>query len=386
MSAPVHGQPSMSAPAETIKRPSPSLYHYEDVRVVHLELTHRCNAACPMCARNIHGGAVNPDMPLAELSVDDVRSILLPDFIARLKRIYACGNYGDPIVARDCLPVFRYLREHGPGLHLDLHTNGSARRPDWWRELAAIMRDGPHYLRFGIDGLEDTNHLYRRGTDWKTVMRSAETFIAAGGRAEWDFLVFRHNEHQVEAARKLAQDMGFAEFFVRKTGRFITAGELETSDRFAVQSRKGEFEYWLEQPNNPDYLNPAFGDLGGVRERYGSYERYLDAVEIDCKVAGRKRKIYLSAQGYALPCCWLAAVFSESRTPERLQFAELIEQHGGSDALDARKQGLRAVIEGALFQQAIPASWDQPAVKDGKLAICARTCGREYDPLDQQRD
>ena len=362
------------------------LYRYEDIRIVHLELTHRCNAACPMCARNIHGGAINPDMPLDELSVEDIRKILLPDFIARLKRIYACGNYGDPIVARDCLPVFRYLRENGPELNLDMHTNGSARRPDWWRELAAIMRDGPHYLRFGIDGLEDTNHLYRRGTDWKTIMRNAQAFIEAGGRAEWDFLVFRHNEHQVEAAQKLAEDMGFAEFFVRKTGRFITAGELETSDRFAVQNRNGAFEYWLEQPKNPDYLNPAYEDLGRVREAYVSFDDYLDRVEINCKVAGRKGKMYLSAQGYALPCCWLGAVFSESSTAERRQFADLVQRHGGNDALDAKKSGLKRVIEGPLFQQAIPCSWDLGSVAEGKLAICARTCGRDYDPLDQQRD
>ena len=229
----------MSTPAESIQPGCSSLYRYEDLRIVHLELTHRCNAACPMCARNINGGAVNPDMPLAELSLEDVRQILQPDFVARLKRIYACGNYGDPMVARECLDVFRYLREHGPDLHLDLHTNGSARKPDWWRELASIMQTGPHYLRFGIDGLEDTNHLYRRGTDWKTIMRAAEAFIDAGGRAEWDFLVFRHNEHQVEQARSLAREMGFAEFFVRKTGRFVTHGELEPSDRFAVQDRRG---------------------------------------------------------------------------------------------------------------------------------------------------
>ena len=376
----------MPSTAEKLTACRSSLYRYDDLRIVHLELTHRCNAACPMCARNVHGGAINPDMPQSELSLADIRAILLPDLIGRLKRIYACGNYGDPMVARDCLDVFRYLREHGPELHLDMHTNGSARRPEWWRELAGIMKSGPHYLRFGIDGLEDTNHLYRRGADWKTVMRSAAAFIEAGGRAEWDFLVFRHNEHQVDEARKLAENMGFKEFFVRRTGRFLDAGELETSDRYRVEDRKGNFEYFLEQPQNPEYVNPAFGNLELVKQRYGEFDTYLDEVEIDCKVAGRKGKMYLSAQGYALPCCWLGAVFSESSTAERRQFADLLKAYGGIAAVDARKQGLRAVVEGPLFQQAIPVSWDQPSIAAGKLAICARTCGKEYDPLDQQRD
>ena len=101
----------MASTAEKQQTCASSLYRYEDLRIIHLELTHRCNAACPTCARNVYGGAVNPDMPLSELSVDDVKSILQPELIGRLKRIYACGNYGDPIVARDCIDVFRYLRE-----------------------------------------------------------------------------------------------------------------------------------------------------------------------------------------------------------------------------------------------------------------------------------
>ena len=133
-------------------------------------------------------------------------------------------------------------------------------------------------------------------------------------------------------------------------------------------------------------MNPAFGNLELVKQRYGEYETYLDEVKINCKVAGRKGKMYLSAQGYALPCCWLGAVFSESSTTERRQFADLLNAYGGIAAVDARKHGLRAVVEGPLFQQAIPDSWDQSSIGDGKLAICARTCGKEYDPLDHQRD
>ena len=368
-----------------IQQPKSPLYYYDQIRSIHLEITHRCNAACPMCARNLSGGRVNPDMPLVELSLADIKTILKPDFIRQLEQIYACGNYGDPMVARDCLEIFEYLRSCNEDLNLCMHTNGSARRPRWWQELAKVMQSGPHYMRFGIDGLADTNHLYRRGADWKTVMRSAEAFIQAGGFAEWDFLVFKHNEHQVEAARKLSEDMGFKNFYVRKTGRFVRPGELETSDQFPVENRSGKFEYFLELPVSEQFKNPALAELGELRSQHGNYDNYLDEVKIKCKVAGKKRKMYLSAEGLALPCCWLGATFSEVKNKDRRQFLEMINANGGKQALNARHHGLESVVNGPLFQQEIPESWHKSDVANGKLAICARTCGVEFDPLGKQR-
>ena len=53
-----------------------NLYNYEDVRVVHLELTEKCQATCPMCDRNVMGGADNPNLGLHELTVSDIQKIL----------------------------------------------------------------------------------------------------------------------------------------------------------------------------------------------------------------------------------------------------------------------------------------------------------------------
>jgi MoaA/NifB/PqqE/SkfB family radical SAM enzyme len=362
-----------------------SLYQYEEIGNVHLELTHRCNAACPMCARNLSGGITNPNLPLVELSLSDIERIFTPSFIRKLEQIYACGNYGDPIIARDCLPIFQYFRERNPDLYLGLHTNGSARRPSWWQKLAEILKDGPHYVRFGLDGLEDTNHIYRRGTNWKVIMRNVQAFIDAGGRAEWDYLVFRHNEHQVEAARELAGEMGFAKFYVRKTGRFLKPGQLQTSDRFDVRNRAGEVEYWLELPRNEEYLNPAYDDLTPVAEKYGDYDSYLDQSSIQCKAAMGKQKLYISAQGLALPCCWLGEVFSEIHNPARRQFVDLVNANGGKQMLDTNRHDRETIVNGPLFQRQIPESWQLESIASGKLAICARNCGLEYDALGKQR-
>ena len=50
-------------------------------------------------------------------------------------------------------------------------------------------------------------------------MTNVKSFIQAGGEAHWEFLVFKHNEHQVEEARNLAREMGFKEFYLKKRRR-----------------------------------------------------------------------------------------------------------------------------------------------------------------------
>ena len=85
------------------------MYRYNDIRTVHLEITQRCQAACPMCDRNENGGKDNRHITNAELSLEDIKQIFPIKFIKQLDTMYMCGNLGDPIVAKDTLEVFKYL-------------------------------------------------------------------------------------------------------------------------------------------------------------------------------------------------------------------------------------------------------------------------------------
>jgi len=42
-------------------------FYFNDVQLLDIELSNRCNAACPMCARNIHSWSINPRLKLDEL-------------------------------------------------------------------------------------------------------------------------------------------------------------------------------------------------------------------------------------------------------------------------------------------------------------------------------
>ena len=107
-----------------------------------------------------------------------------------------CGNYGDPCASPHCLAIVRYLRATHPALVVGVHSNGGGQGAPFWRELGSLLTS-PCYCRFAIDGLRDTNHLYRQRVMWQPLMAHVQAFVGAGGEAQWDFLVFRHNEHQV---------------------------------------------------------------------------------------------------------------------------------------------------------------------------------------------
>jgi len=142
------------------------MYSPDQIKHIHLEPTQRCQAACPMCDRTNNNHIKN-----AELSLNDFMSMVDIDFVKQLNSLLMCGNHGDPIVSNSTLDILRYLRVNNPDLHLQVTTNAGARDADWWKELAFIL-GGRGKVQFSVDGLEDTNHLYRVNVNWKKIVHS----------------------------------------------------------------------------------------------------------------------------------------------------------------------------------------------------------------------
>lgn len=343
---------------------------YDQIQNVHLELTTRCNASCPMCARNVYGGVRNPNVPDAELSFDDIQKIFPRELVAKLKFLYVCGSFGDGIVARDTDVIFRYFREKNKNLLLQLHTNGSARSTNWWIELAKLgVR-----VRFAIDGMETTNEIYRRGTNWHLIMKNAASFINAGGHADWDFLIFKHNEHEVSAARALSEKMGFQNFYTKKTNRFVDPDSSIILEKFPVKDRFGKIEYYLEQPSK---MNRCSGDASVVRTILD------DKIEIACR-SSQEKSIYVSAEGFVFPCCWTAFQIYSNRYPN-LTAPVLKMLPEGLAELDAKSRPISEILKSSFFLNSLPESWnsESPPIWP-RLAVCEKNCSKGKNLFDLQ--
>lgn len=356
------------------------MYNYSDIKEIHLEITQKCQAACPMCDRNENGGKDNKHITNAELSLNDIKNIFKPEFIKQLNTMYMCGNLGDPIIAKDTLAVFQYFREHNSTMWLSMNTNAGARDAEWWKSLATTI--GKHgSVIFSVDGLEDTNHLYRQNVNWANVLQSMTSFISAGGRARWDFLIFEHNQHQVEIAENLSKTLGFEKFVAKKTGRFVTAS-VNPKESHVVKNKVGEQTIILHKPL-PKYQNSALASQTLLINEYGSMDAYYDTAYIDCKVK-KTNSLFITAEGLALPCCWTAGRMYKwwHEDPTIEQIWKFIDRAGGKDAINA-KYGLESVFLTGIFQN-ISNSWQLDSCSNGKLKVCSMKCGSKFDPFSAQ--
>jgi len=238
----------------------------QKIQVLHLEPTDACNAACPQCLRETDITFDKND--LHHLTVEQIKSIVDVDTIKNLNKMFMCGTYGDPAAGKHTLEIYRYFRKINPTITLGMNTNGGLRSTAWWTELGQLLNTQKDYAIFSIDGLADTNHIYRVNVDYKKVINNAQAFIRAGGNAHWEMLVFEHNQHQVDLAKNLAKELGFKWF------------RAKVSNRFNVSP--------------VEFLQPP----------QGWNDPIVSKGNISCR-ALEESSIYISAKGIIYPCCWM---------------------------------------------------------------------------------
>jgi len=201
-------------------------------------------------------------------------------------------------------------------------------------------------------------------------MENVKAFIQAGGRAEWNFIVFRHNEHQVEDARSLSAVLGFERFNLKATPRFFRNGVLYDSS--PVMDRRGAIEYNIYAPTNPRFRNAAVQALSRDTSSNEDYDSYLATTPITCK-ALKGSSIYISAEGFVLPCCWLGAFYKRSGDGAD-EVKSLVEAHGqGLKAINAKFHTVQEILESAMFQALVP--YGNRPERKARLRTCSLMCG-----------
>ena len=341
------------------------MFNFNKLNRVHLEISNRCQASCPMCPRNIHGGIDNPLLSINEWTIDDFVKIFPLDVLEQLEIINFCGNFGDPLMNNDLIKMCEYIKINAPSIKVEIHTNGSLRSTDWWKKLYNALPDD-HIVVFALDGLEDTHSLYRVGTNYNLILKNAKTFIDAGGIAEWMFIRFKHNEHQVGAAEEISKTLNFKNFQVRDSRRHARP--------FPVVDNQGTFLYNLEQPSDSTIKFVSKSDVQGHKD-------WPHADRINC-MSIKDKELYIDAHYQLSPCCMIGAflytnydvdllksydLFQEDSVVE--EGAKVREQVLGFPRLNVLESGLRNIIETEEWQTMWQQKW-----KDKSSSTCIIMC------------
>ena len=336
----------------------------QDIRRVHVELTTRCNARCPMCMRNYRGSDYNGGYPLTELTLQDFKHILNPTILAQMIQpdlptlkfagVNFNGNLGDFASARDSVEIVEYLVANN--VPVAINTNGSLRNAAWWARLALPRVT----VGFAIDGLADTHALYRQDTDWHRIIEHAQALIAAGGTATWRFVPFDHNRHQEQECRRLAKEMGFVQFENIYDGR----------DRGPVFDRDGSFSHYIGSTTDSEKHTPEIKNLlqGHVTwyDKNLKFEKDTKKLNIQC-MHKRNREIYLAADGTVYPCCFLGFYPKTMNHPGNQELAPLVKENNA----------LEYDLEHCLnWFDSVEETWQKESIAQGRLYQCVNTCNK----------
>lgn len=254
------------------------------MKLLHVEASTYCNARCPLCPRSLYGYKVEGVYPEIHLTLHKLKKCI--DQFPDLEHVYFNGNLGDPMMNPDILTLATATK-----CQTSITTNGSIGTKDTWQSLAR----NDVTVMFSIDGLEDTNHLYRQDVQWSKIMERVKWFIDSGGNAKWKWVPFKHNRHQQDEARKLSEQLGFISFEVQDHGR----------NYGPALNNKGEVTHWILPADGS--REPGNYDVRAGVERYKqSHQNFIAEekfYEIDCEHE-REQGIYLDARGRVSPCCY----------------------------------------------------------------------------------
>jgi len=260
---------------------------------LHIELTNICTLQCPGCARTQFIEQWPQHWRNHSINANSLFKFL--DIDINGMQILLCGNYGDPIYHPEFIELVQEFKNRKA--QLSISTNGSYKKSDWWKTVAAML-DHNDTVTFSVDGTPDNFTQYRVNGDWETIKQAMQVCANANCYTQWKYIPFSYNQHSIDLAESLSQELGIDEFTV------------SLSDRFDEKT---------------DYLRPNEESLG---RRFHSQQQWktVGTIAVNAKCSNNQEH-FITADGYYSPCCFLA----DHRFYYKTQFGKHKNQYSIND-------------------------------------------------------
>ncbi|MCP5348424.1 MAG: radical SAM protein [Pseudomonadales bacterium] len=215
-----------------------------------IDPTNVCNLRCPLCPTGrLEAGRKGQLMSLEtfQRAVDD-----LAPWAYKVNLF----NWGESLLNPEIFDMIAYCRDKGLSTHLS--SNLSLELSD--EKIDRLLNSGLQFLCLSIDGAsQDVYEKYRKKGDLELVLHNARRLVARRNELgmkrpliEWQFIPMKHNEHEVETARFLAQEMGIDKFRCIPVGLPFGAPEQDKlrDEWFPIKVQSGQTEEGVEIASN----------------------------------------------------------------------------------------------------------------------------------------
>jgi MoaA/NifB/PqqE/SkfB family radical SAM enzyme len=170
----------------------------------HLELSTRCTLQCPKCPRT-RWQENSPDnlFKKTDMKYEHVEQLVKANMH---NEFLLQGTLGDPVFHPRLFEIINLIDKNKKSFIMS--TASPSRNIKWWEEFYDSYSNDNSIVRFGVDGLADTAHMYRIGMDFDKVWQAMLLGSKLGKNIQWQFIPFKFNERQIEEAQKMAKDNG----------------------------------------------------------------------------------------------------------------------------------------------------------------------------------
>lgn len=206
--------------------------------MANIETSNRCPLRCPQCTRakllepkdtaqykEIKSRIDNGD----DLSIKDAEKLL--NFFEG--GLMLCGQLSDPVYWKHFMDFLKLRNKKYSDSFLRIHTSASQKNLQWYKKAFELCNDKVVWV-FGVDGLT-TSEIYRVGQNSKIMFDAMLLAKSMNIKVEWHYIVFKHNVHELEEARKFAKthDISFHHIKTNRSG-----GGVEAPDNYKPKRNK----------------------------------------------------------------------------------------------------------------------------------------------------
>ncbi len=207
-----------------------------------IDLTNRCNLRCPLCATGL---GLNPYVQgtMALSLFSDICAQIAPYVFS-----VTLYNWGEPFLLKDLPAYLQICRDYRLGVTLSSNLNVNIGE----EVIEALIECKVNSLVASCDGVtQDVYQIYRRNGDISKVFRNIKRIREAKRRLRssrprvvWQFLMMKHNQKEVEEAKRIYREVGADEIeFAFVTAPFGSDDPRLAKDFFTEEEFRNRESY-----------------------------------------------------------------------------------------------------------------------------------------------